>query len=163
MTQQFQIDMKIEGAEELLRSMRNTPAFNKAVTKAMMQSGHAVQREAMLAVPVDTGRLRGSIKVDHDKGGRIPSWVKIGPNVVYGAFVEFGTGIYGPLKRRIVPTSKKALAWTNKAGESFVRRSVRGMKPRPYMGPALDAARHRIDAIWQKTGTGIVARWTRGK
>ncbi len=79
--------------------------------------------------------------------------------VGYARWVEFGTGIYGPRKRRIVPTTKPFMAWrvdttgggaggsqlrltgssrTRKgkslAGWAFAR-SVRGRPATPYLVP----------------------------
>jgi HK97 gp10 family phage protein len=54
----------------------------------------------------------------------------------YAGYVHEGTGIYGPRKRRIVPTSKKALFWP---GAKHPVRSVAGMRPRPFATKALAA------------------------
>lgn len=51
-----------------------------------------VQRNARLACPVDTGRLRASISVTEGRDGR-GYFVDIGTNVDYAAFVEYGTSV----------------------------------------------------------------------
>jgi phage gpG-like protein len=47
----------------------------------------------MLA-PVDTGALKESIATEIDESGKTIIG-RVGPNVPYAAFVEFGTGIAG--------------------------------------------------------------------
>lgn len=37
---------------------------------------------------------------------------RISPSVIYAAYHQHGTGIYGPNKKRIVPTTKKALSFS---------------------------------------------------
>ncbi|MFC4426206.1 HK97-gp10 family putative phage morphogenesis protein [Deinococcus navajonensis] len=46
-----------------------------------------IRTEAVLAAPVDTGRLRQSIGVQKVSDGHY----RVGTNVVYAPFVEFGT------------------------------------------------------------------------
>lgn len=45
---------------------------------------------------------------------------RIGTRLDYGAYLEFGTGLYGPKHRVIRPTSKKALFWIWPAGSAKV-------------------------------------------
>jgi hypothetical protein len=70
---------------------------------------------------------------------------RIGSHMSYAPYVEYGTGIYGPKGKPIVPVRAKALAWpapsllsggwakrkTVLSEERIIRRSVKGMKPRP--------------------------------
>lgn len=85
-------------------------------------------------------------------------------NVGYARFVEFGTGIHGPLKRRIVPKSKPFMAWrvdtggggaggaqlrltgssrtrggVGVAGWAFAK-STQGRKATPYLWPGAQKA-----------------------
>ncbi len=58
----------------------------------------------------------------------------------YAAYLEFGTGVYGPKKSRIYPKTKKALAWGKNLGggkKEFVFKSVAGMMPSPFIRPVL--------------------------
>ena len=49
-------------------------------------------------------------------------------------FLEKGTGIYGPLKKRIYPKEKKALRWYDrKKGKWAFAKSVKGIKPRHFV------------------------------
>lgn len=88
-----------------------------------------------------TGFLRSSItgEATTTKAGKV--FAKQGSGPFYAKFVEQGTGIYGPSKHVVVPTSKKVMAWHPKtatgkpvkgkgAGDSrIVRRATSGQKP----------------------------------
>ena len=90
------------------------------------------QREIIQNTPVNTGRLRQSIIVEEVEDG----WI-IGTNMEYGLYQELGTGIYGPLKKPIKPTTKQALAWGRTLGvtkdgkpiKEFVAKEVKGVHP----------------------------------
>jgi hypothetical protein len=102
---------------------------------------------------VDTGRLRGSVTTEIVITSGRPM-ARVGTNLPYGRYVEEGTGIYGPKGRPIRPVNARLLRWpvTNNSGSGRRRykggrtaefafaRSVKGMKPRPWLRPALSAA-----------------------
>lgn len=120
----------------------------------------AIQREAQTRAPGDTRRLKADIHSELDPTPPFPRWGKVGPRVFYAPFVEFGTGLFGPLKRRITPVRAKALAWISRDGRLFIRRSVAGMRPRPYMRPALAAAaKGPIPRIWAEAARKIGLEW----
>ena len=80
--------------------------------------------------PVVTGNLRNSISsYVIDAGSRSYGVVTVGSK--YAGFVIRGTGIYGPRKQRIYPTTKKALAFSY-GGVKIVVRSIKGMRPNPF-------------------------------
>lgn len=68
---------------------------------------------------------------------------KVGTWLEYARYVEYGTGIYGPLKRpiTIVAKAKRGLFWGayDEDGKAIVRRRVqiKGMKPRSPFGQAV--------------------------
>lgn len=103
---------------------------NTAIAKAPRRTGNL--KRSIQAVPVTGG------------GGTFLGRTIQNPLVAkYGKWVEDGTGIYGPKGEPIRPTSKPFLVWKNK-GQWYRKRSVKGMRPRPYMKPAL---KDNIDAI----------------
>ena len=79
-----------------------------------------------------------------------------------GLYREYGTGIYGPRRRRIVSLGevytdpkgrvrpRVALRWVSQ-GREFVRRSVRGAPARPWFWPSLQAAVPRLGPVLVKT------------
>jgi hypothetical protein len=54
-------------------------------------------------------------------------------------YLEKGTGLYGPRGRRIVPRNARALRF-EVGGQVIFRRSVRGMRPQPFMRRSLEIA-----------------------
>ena len=95
------------------------------------------------------GELRNSIITNvHDKQ------VEIGTNVYYAPYVEYGTGLFGPAGQRIYPRHSKALHWVDRDGEHFAK-SVKGMKPRPFMHPALTQNRTKIIEIFRNYFRGL--------
>lgn len=83
------ISIRVEGLDKL---MRKTPQhlLGAPMKRFFLASATAVQSRAKPLAPIDTGRLRQSITYEID-GGAIPSWAKIGTNVFYAPFQEYGT------------------------------------------------------------------------
>ncbi len=124
--------------------------FNKAALKAIAAApvvalnrlAEAAVAEAVKKSPFQTGTNRRSIQwdaPDHQKTRRI--FTTSG----YGGFLEIGTGLFGPKRKRIVPKTKKVLHWGGPSGP-FVK-SVAGRPPTPYMRPAIDAVKNRAASI----------------
>jgi hypothetical protein len=67
---------------------------------------------------------------------------RVGSELRYAWWVHAGTGLYGPRHTKITPKTKKVLAFTPKGakGRIYVR-SVKGMKPNPFLKAALPAAK----------------------
>lgn len=140
----------------VLQYMFNSP--NGAVAKDLMKRGARVESRAKRNLSgiggsgpkrVDTGHLRSSIK--HKLVFRTEGMsVRIGTNVYYARWVHDGTGIYGPRKMVIKPKRAKALVWRSqlhgqKSGKFrgyVVVKSVKGMRPNPFLAAALPAFRN---------------------
>ena len=87
-----------------------------------------------------TGTLGRSIAVGPMRVGAAGSrYVEVGTNKHYARYVEYGTGIYGPKKTKIVPKTARVLAWQSQARFLY---GVRGgkMGPMGHVGLALAAA-----------------------
>jgi len=123
------------------------------VARDALRRGYRVEAEAKRRCPVDHGRLRSSITTQLASGHRsgVPFFVRVGTDLDYAIFVEKGTGLYGPKHARIYPVRAKVMVFTPRksAGGAFVKRgdrttvfarSTRGMRARPFLGPALRAA-----------------------
>ena len=79
----------VMGEEDVLRALRNAgPRLRKAGQTAVATAALNIQREAKQRTPVDTGRLRSSIRATI--GGDGLSAV-VGTDVEYAPFVEHGT------------------------------------------------------------------------
>lgn len=122
--------------------------------RAVRSGALLVEKDAKEKCPKKTGTLARSIHTEGEiyTGDHVS--VQVGtdskPPHGYGAYVEFGTGIYGtgpgasgqPIV--IVPVNKKALRWRvgpkGKGGSyAFAKRVlIKGMKAKPFLRPAFD-------------------------
>lgn len=104
--------------------------IQRALNQAMPLIALEISNELKIAVPVDTARLRSSIKV-FSEGNTLKIFM-----ADYGKHVEFGT-----LPHTITPKNKKALFWkgakhpvkkVNHPGtrpNNFIRRTIRRKLP----------------------------------
>lgn len=78
--------------------------------KVCKQAAAVVRIEAVRLAPVRKGGLRRSIWVNSISLTEF----RVGTNLFYAPFVEYGTGLYGPKKAKylIQPKTKKCLAFT---------------------------------------------------
>jgi hypothetical protein len=93
----------------------------------------ATERYAKENCPVDTGRLRGSIRsvLGTDNKGRFGL---VGSDVDYALYVHRGTRAY-----TIKPKVKKALWWEG-AAHPVMRVRIKERKARPFLNDALERA-----------------------
>lgn len=106
------------------------------LARHMLTRGARVQRAAQRRINSRTGTLARSITVDTVRGSDGGVGVRIGSSLSYAKFVHDGTGIYGPSRRPIRPTRRKALAF-----DGVVVANVRGQRGTRFLIEALDAAR----------------------
>ncbi len=78
------MDMKFK-MENDFSAMIEEAAFSQ-IERALEHVGLLMERNAKLACPVDTGRLRNSISHTYDK-----NTAYVGTNVEYAPYVEMGT------------------------------------------------------------------------
>jgi hypothetical protein len=113
------------------------------VARDMIRRAERVANLAKRLCPVDTGRLRNSITYSLGRRGDLPVGVIAagGSTVVYARYVHDGTGIYGPSRTPIRPTSGRYLVFTPRGSSGPVfARSVKGSPARPFLTDALVAA-----------------------
>lgn len=152
-------EMVVEGLTELMADAREAGMVGapKLVNAAITNSTNKIQSEARSRAPHRTGTLQRSILTQVDSlSGQVAVQEK------YGGWIETGTGIYGPYKTSIVPVRAKALRFTI-GGQEFIRRSVKGMKPRPFFKPAIDASMSYIQDQFDKVAELIVNGLAGGK
>jgi HK97 gp10 family phage protein len=132
-----------------------TPIIEQELMNGMKRISYIGFNHAVAVVPVDTGRLKGSIAPDAKRDGR--DFVAIvGTKTTYAKPVEFGTAPH-----IIRPKTKRALYW---AGEKHPWASVNhpGTKAQPYLRPALkrmiDAAPRELGAAMRKALARIGGR-----
>lgn len=158
--------IEIEGLDKLVRKRFKSNAWmGDAITKGMRQSGLAIQREAAILAPVNTGALRQSITTEVDQRPPFALWATVGPTVGYGRYVEFGRSAGAPPPvAAIEPWVRQKLKVPSP--QSFrvaylVARRIgeRGLKPRPYMAPGTKKAWTSIDGIWRQIKGEIARAW----
>ena len=154
------VAVKIFGYEAVKRWFERSPAEARAaMEKAMTQSLFVVERAAKLKVSgavlkVRTGRLRSSIGAPGGEGIKTvtitPAGVvgTIGTKVKYARIHEIGGTIHVP---DITPRNKSALRFFV-GGKAIFAKRVKAhdvtMPARPYLGPAIDESRDKIDKIF---------------
>jgi len=137
----------------------------KIIMDALVLAGHEVQRDAKINVKqvlntsgMSRGALGRSIMVEPRPE---KAEVAVGPSMIYGAIHEFG-GIIKPVKGEYlvfkVPTAR-AFSVSKKTGkvrpgkvtqQAWVKVKQVKMPARPYLHPALETAKGRFGAIWDK-------------
>lgn len=116
------------------------------VARDMMRRGLNVETRAKQALSepprrIDSGHGRSTIGTTQIFRDGKPG-ARVGTSVYYMYWIQTGTGLFGPRRRRIVPKTKKALKFTPKGGnQPIFRRSVAGMKPNPFLTTGLKAAK----------------------
>lgn len=116
---------------------RGSPVYD-AVQRGTNRARDRAKIEVTAAGRVDTGYLRNQIQSDvRVTGSRVIG--KVTSHAPYSRFVHGGTGIYGPRGRPIVPRRARYLRFKPKGSATFVfTKSVKGMRPTPFMQRALD-------------------------
>ena len=132
----MKVEIEVKNAENVIKKLsRLPPDAKQAMSRGLVIAGHLVEADAKRLCPVDTGRLRSSItteKIDWDE-------VHIGTNVVYGPYIEYGTGPHD-----IVPVFAKALHF-NKTFAKIVHHP--GTREQPFLRPALHQNASKIRNI----------------
>ena len=124
----MQLTINLSGQAEVLKSLRDKLFdTNSRLTEVIQKGAFDIERDAKVLARVDLGRLRASITVEmvSDEEARI------GTNVEYAPYVEFGTG----------------RANSNYPAEAIIfkgKKSVAGQKAQPYLLPAF---KNNIDRI----------------
>ena len=108
---------------ELLCFSLKMNEFEIALNRALPSIARRLLNELVIIAPVDTGRLKNSLKVKATNDGLI-IWM-----VDYGKYVEFGRN-----PRVIVPVNKKALAF-KKGGKTIIVKKVKqgAVRPNPFV------------------------------
>ena len=131
-------DIRIEGIDELfeeLDGLVDTQRLEAALGKACA----LVERSAKEKAPKGTGELRRSITSKVIPNGNGAIGVVFTP-LEYAPYVEFGTGLFAENGGR------QDVPW-NYQDDKGEWHSTSGMKPQPYMRPALNENREQIKRI----------------
>lgn len=138
------------------------PKAENGLKRGLILSGKLVAQRATNKAPRLTGRLKRSIAESAPYAVGRGAWgVNVGTNVEYARAHEEGSGIYAlnPAHRELIEIkakNKRALAfsWPNAPAEIkpskktglyvFLRVFHSGIRPTPYLRPAIDESRNDI-------------------
>lgn len=109
---------RVKGLDKLKARLA---AVRKRITtsneEALLELGEEMRTRMKAAVPVDTGTLRDSIKVEKKGGG-----ITVGPRGVdYAGYVEFGTS-----RSPAQPYIRPVVQWARANAPKRFRKSVKG-------------------------------------
>lgn len=131
-------DIRIEGIEELEERLEGLIDVQK-LEAALGRACALVERSAKQKAPKGTGELRRSITSKVEKDGTNPVGIVFTP-LEYAPYVEFGTGLFAE------EGGRTDVPWNYKDDEGEWH-STSGMKPSPYLRPALNENREEIKRI----------------
>ena len=86
------VKVKLKGVQELQHKLKKNMDMT-AVKKAVKWNGSEMSKTAKEYVPVDTGTLKRSIRLDIQANGAI---AKVSANTDYAGYVEYGTRFQTP-------------------------------------------------------------------
>ena len=132
------MSVEFDGFDKIIEKFNNL-ADEAEIEKALGKACALVERSAKEKAPKDNGELRRSItsKVENNEG------IVFTP-LKYAPYVEFGTGLFAE------EGGRKDVPWhyQDDKGEWH---STSGMKPHPYMRPALEENREEILSILKES------------
>lgn len=128
--------LEIQGIDRLTKKLSQLGGnVEKAVGKGLLKGGKAVQSSAKLLCPVDSGALRNSIAAERESALE----VRVGTNLEYAAYVEFGTGKKGD--PTVPHTTKEQWRYQDDKGNWY---TTSGQFPQPFLGPALKECKDQV-------------------
>lgn len=133
-------DITLQGLDNVIGKMEALGG-EELVSKGLTKTANAVQGQAKLLAPVDTGDLRDSIKVSDVKGRS----VEVFTDSDHAIFNEYGTGTKGD--PAVPHTSKESWVYPGTDGNFY---TSHGMSPRPFMRPAAEFGRENIGEIFEE-------------
>ena len=125
----------LDGVKEALENMADADKLRAALGKACA----LVERSAKQNAPKGVGELRRSITSKVEQNGNELQGVVFTP-LEYAPYVEFGTGLFAE------EGGRQDVPWHYKDDEGQWH-TTSGMKPHPFMRPALDENREQIIRI----------------
>ena len=125
----------INGADEILDELEKVKNF-KTLVPAMEKVSAIVERSAKENAPKATGALRRSIESEVS-GNRKSVVAKVFTPLEYAHYVEYGTGLFAE------GGNGRATPWSYQ-DEAGNWHTTSGMKPAPFLRPALEENQKRI-------------------
>jgi HK97 gp10 family phage protein len=132
------VTVTLEGATQLLERLDGV-IDNEKMKRALGKACAIVERSAKEKAPKGNGELRRSITSKVESDGGAPVGVVFTP-LEYAPYVEFGTGLFAE------EGGRQNVPWCYQDDEGNWH-TTSGMKPQPYMRPALNENREQIKRI----------------
>ncbi len=153
------LEFQIQGLDELKRQLDTLPAkIEGNVMRGALRAGvNVLKKEAEAHVPVKTGALRKSIRISFARKSQQYGWLRAhlkagNKDAWYAHLIEYGTASYysgtgstvaGPYDIRA--SKGKSLFFAGLFSQAITHP---GIRPQPFMRPALDkAAAPALDAV----------------
>lgn len=133
---------RLEGLDEVLEEIENV-ADTSELERAMGLACAVVEAAAKQKAPKGTGELRRSIESRVEKDGNDIIGVVFTP-LEYAPYVEYGTGLFAENGGR------QDVPW-NYQDEKGEWHSTSGMKPQPFLRPALNESREQVKQILEES------------
>lgn len=134
--------IKFEGLEDVLKRFDDLGDIS-ALEAAMGRAAAYVEGEARKKAPKGNGALRNSIQSRVDKDNDEIVGVVFTP-LEYAPYVEYGTGLFAENGGR------KDVPWNYQDDEGEWH-STSGMKPQPFMRPAINESREQVIRILEES------------
>lgn len=156
--------MVVIGDREVFLKLKSSGAVvNDEIHKAMLESTLWIEASAKLFVPKRTGALAKNIRGNvHRYPQEWQGTIEVSENTPYGPWVEFGTGIFGknrdPYVGRAIgnyPTQRVPPRPPPRVETTYLHP---GMRPRPYVRPAIAVNQNKIEFRFQEVGHRVAAR-----
>ena len=125
------MSIEFDGLNEVL-AMLDKPVEPEKLERALMRACLVVERAAKQKAPKGTGELQRSITSKVEDGQGI-----VYTPLEYAPYVEYGTGLFAE------EGGRKDVPWCYQDDEGNWH-STSGMRPHPFMRPALDENREDI-------------------
>lgn len=129
------MSIQFEGLNDVLNAL-DGPVNPEKLKAALTRACLLVERSAKQKAPKDNGDLRRSITSEVRENGEDIEGVVYTP-LEYAPYVEFGTGLFAE------EGGRTDVPWNYQDDEGEWH-STSGMKPQPFMRPALDENREEI-------------------
>jgi len=142
MSEGLRLESKLVGVAEAIASVKaKADQQYQAMTKAITDGALMIEGDAKVNCPVDEGRLRSSIthEIVNDLAGHQLS-ARVGTNVFYAPYIEFGTGIYA----KDGTGRKTPWVYRDRRG---VMHFTRGIRPRAFLANAFSKNIGRIQTM----------------
>jgi phage gpG-like protein len=161
------MEVKIEGLDRLVQKC-DGKIIHGPLKRFWQRCAIKVQGRAREKAPVDRGLLRSSIATQIDDGNP-PLWAKVGTNVFYAPYQEFGTGLLaegeGKKGGRHWPPGQALDLWASRHGFKSGRQVARiigmrgGLRPKRYLRDALKESVEDIRGFLRTLGEEIGKAW----